>query len=157
MPPSPPASAPLTGVAAPAYGLDGCQAQVIQDLMNISIGWPCGRGDKVHVFDDTCDSNDVSHVMTHVIPFDLADTRKRDWPTVDSAFKHHELTHIYQQVCATGLSNMLGLRLPVPSMLKVPMWESLATGHSDDKYVLDGIKFGFPLHYTGPILNRPKL
>lgn len=39
-------------------------------------------------------------------------------------------------------------------MLNVPVWQSIATGHHDDAYVLDGIKFGFPLHYTGPALYR---
>lgn len=34
---------------------------------------------------------------------------------------------------------MLGLRIPVPSMLKVSVWEALATGHIDDNYVLDGL------------------
>lgn len=34
-------------------------------------------------------------------------------------------------------------------------FDDVITHEHDDEYVLDGIKFGFPLHYTGPILDRP--
>lgn len=49
---------------------------------------------------------------------------------------------------------MLGLRIPVPSQLKTHVWESLGTGHDDDQYVIDGVRYGFPLHYGGPPLAR---
>lgn len=54
----------------------------------------------------------------------------------------------------SGLPNMLYARIPVPSQLHYQVWEDMATGHEDDRYVLDGIKYGFPLHYAGPILDR---
>lgn len=39
-------------------------------------------------------------------------------------------------------------------MVNFSAWRASATGHHDDTYVLDGIRFGFPLHYTGPPLHR---
>lgn len=80
--------------------------------------------------------------------------RKKYWPTVNPAIQSCELSQIYQVVRDSGLPNMLGARIPVPSMLNFSAWRSAATGHADDSYVLDGIRYGFPLHYTGPPLYR---
>lgn len=50
---------------------------------------------------------------------------------------------------------MLAHHEPVPSQLKCHAWHAIATGHTDDAYVLDGVSFGFPLHYVGLPMARP--
>lgn len=131
--------------------------------MNISIEWPRGRGQACQSLDDTdeslpdlCDFHLVANGdgQSYPTPYDLAPTRRREWPSIAAGINSCELFNIYLQVRATGLPNMLGPRIPVPSMLNIPAWQAVATGHHDDAYVLDGVRFGFPLHYTGPALAR---
>lgn len=133
------------------------------EIMNVSIDWPVGRGDRPYYLDESAQSADEGTILhmctapmplTQVTPHDLAPARKRDWPQVYPAITDCHLFEIYTRVHETGLPNMIGLRLPVPSMLNFAAWHSVATGHADDLYVLDGIKFGFPLHYVGPALLR---
>lgn len=151
LPPPPPPAAPV----------EGQYTQALLDLMCISIERPFGRGDKPHLFDYTCDSlcdtsvcDDLPPADVVPTPFDLAPSRKRDWPRVDPDYRSCHLLQIYQRVRDSGLANMIGLRIPVPSVLNYPAWRSAATGHPDDTYVLDGVRFGFPLHYVGPPLYR---
>lgn len=131
--------------------------------MNISIGCLRGRGSKPHPLDDSddsvtyhdvCDSSISDADSVQVTPFDLAPSRRRHWPSVNPEIDCLGLLSIYRQVRESGLPNMLGCRIPVPSMLNFSVWDSVATGHHDDRYVLDGIRFGFPLHYMGPPLHR---
>lgn len=130
--------------------------------MNISIEWPRGRGQVSPPLDETgefppedFDTSIVdTHHPTYLTPSELAPSRKKEWPNISPHIASCELFQIYQRLRATGLPNMMGLRIPVPSMLNIHIWESSATGHQDDAYVLDGIRFGFPLHYTGPALYR---
>lgn len=42
----------------------------------------------------------------------------------------------------------------VPSGLDIDKWTNLATGHDYDNIVLNGIKYGFSLQYTGPPLQE---
>lgn len=131
--------------------------------MNISIDWPRGRRNTQYFLNETCESfcdsddnngSDGESPVAYPTPADLAQSRKRDWPIVNPMLEQCELFQIYSQVRDSGLPNMQGCRIPVPSMLDIAAWKAVATGHHDDKYVLDGIQFGFPLHYTGPPLLR---
>lgn len=141
---------------------------VLGDLMNISIDWPYGRGNakepRVELDDEICDES-VDFMCTeldnggscHVDmdPYVLAPGRAADWPHVRNDELHNDLLQIYQRVRDSGLPNIVGCRIPVPSQLNPPAWKSVATGHPEDRYVIDGICFGFPLHYVGPALPRP--
>ena len=40
--------------------------------------------------------------------------------------------------------------MEVPSGLNRPAWKDIATGHPHDEIVLDGVHYGFSLHYHGP-------
>lgn len=141
-----------------ALQADDDELHAVSEIMNISIEWPRGRGYSSQPFDDTCESiSDDNNTDTaphdtdsvYLTPFDLARSRRGDWPTVDPAIEICELLSIYQQVRDSGLPNMLGLRIPVPSLLKVSAWQAVATGHPDDNYVLDGIV------WLPPPLHRP--
>lgn len=132
--------------------------------MNISIDWPLVQPVAIPLKFQTLDESahdisiggafdDVPHACPR--PHDLAGQRQTTWPDVHEWAQSNELLRIYTQVKQSGLPNMIGARIPVPSQLKTQVWRAIATGHPDDEYVLDGICFGFPLHYTGPALGRP--
>lgn len=133
--------------------------------MNVSIEWPSGRGarnlpddiENVSLSQDfsVCDITDVAPDDPVTDPYLIAPSRKEQWPEVNHEFTSIELFQIYDRVRQTGLPNMLAHRGIVPSQLKHPAWHATATGHLDDAYVLDGVMFGFPLHYAGPPMSRP--
>lgn len=132
--------------------------------MNVSIDWPKGRGHIDEPVDESfgsfgeCDAQegiDQHPVTAELDPYVLAPSRRDNWPELRDGMGGTTLLHIYSAVRQTGLPNMLGLRLPVPSQLNISAWQAAATGHHDDSYVLDGVRFGFPLHYAGPPLRRP--
>lgn len=85
----------------------------------------------------------------------LAPSRKEKWLQVRPDALDNPLLKIYDCVREPGLPNMLASCISVLSQLNYLVWESVATGHFDDRYILDGIRFGFPLHYAGPMLDRP--
>lgn len=132
--------------------------------MNVSIDWPGGRemrptpdGDESNGTNTSLEVLDVEgNEHEHLVPepWELAASRQQDWPDIKPEFGHIELLAIYQRVKETGLPNMLKARVTVPTQLSVGTWDCLATGHPDDSYVSDGVRFGFPLHYTGPPIYR---
>lgn len=135
---------------------DRQESEAVADIMNVSIDWPVGRDLRPQPNNDSIDSVcDIStfdvtvcaEIDSPVTPIDLAESRKREWPNIMYGAIHHPLLDIYRRVRDTGLPNR-------PSMLNYPTWRSVATGHPDDDYILDGIRFGFPLHYVGPALWR---
>lgn len=137
----------------------------IADIMNVSIEWQEGRSgrSKIHsslnlsMSDQSmvCDTSQVDCEQSVCDPYALASSRKEQWPKVRDEFMSIQLFQIYSRVQQTGLPNMLECRQRVPSQLRRPAWHGIATGHHDDRYVIDGIEFGFPLHYTGPTMGRP--
>lgn len=126
----------------------------VRDIMNVSIDWPQGREQRDEIFDisweSACDlqieDTEAECLSTELDPYVLASNRRIEWPCVREEALDSPLLKIYDCVRKTGLPNMLGLRIPVPSQLHYQAWVAAATGHSDDAYVLDGIHFGFPLH-----------
>lgn len=61
-----------------------------------------------------------------------------------------DLSHIYNQVKSTGLPNVMGARVPLPTNLNIPVWEYELRGIDEDSELLSMIKYGFPLGYAGP-------
>jgi len=57
---------------------------------------------------------------------------------------------IYNAVTATGLHNVVGARIQLPSNLNFKCWENMAIGYKDAK-VVDHLKYGFPANYQGII------
>lgn len=89
-----------------------------------------------------------------VISSSVVQDRLASWPCpTPSALELYPVLKIYDVVRRTGMPNMLSARIPVPSGLIHHAWESFSTGHPDDPFVLDGIKYGFPLQYVGPKLS----
>lgn len=140
------------------------ECQAIGEIMNVSIEWPKGRGDSYQPEEQSMDSfiadiqiqdQHVDSYSCELDPFVLALDRKRDWPNVSNYASHIPVFQIYQRVRDSGLPNMLSVRAPVPSQLKTSVWESLRTGHPDNQYVIEGVRYKFPLHYVGPPLARP--
>lgn len=120
--------------------------------MNESIDWPPGRECTEEPFDvswesahtslnDDTDDFQATDVVTD--PHVLAHSRSVDWPRVREGVAHNPLLKIYDVVRETGLPNMLGSRIPVPSQLNYKAWAAAATGHDDDAYVLDGVEMAF--------------
>lgn len=86
---------------------------------------------------------------------EIAQYRASAWPDVSNRVPINETLDIYKEVKTTGVPNMCGARRRVPSLLNHSVWEAISTGHDDDALVLDGVKYGFPLQYEGPTLQRP--
>ena len=72
---------------------------------------------------------------------------------------HHAPKHVvteYESVVAKRCVNREGARCTLKSGLNFEAWDAIQTGHESDKLVLDGIRYGFPLQYTGgPIYVDP--
>lgn len=84
----------------------------------------------------------------------LANKRVHTWPFASDEFAGHPTECIYSSVRSFDTSNETGAWIPVPTGLDTGKWENIATGHSDDSVVLNGIKYGFSLQYTGPALHE---
>ena len=84
-------------------------------------------------------------------PCKLAVDRATHWPAPAALGDHYsDLAYVYSVVKSTGVPNSLSARLKIQSRLNVPVWHDIATGHSDDIIVLDGITYGFLSQYWGP-------
>lgn len=63
------------------------------------------------------------------------------------------LRSAYKSVRESGLPNMVKQRVVLPSTLHHGVWDSMAMGHEDDSFILDAIRYGFPLQYVGPRIS----
>lgn len=82
----------------------------------------------------------------------LASFKRETWPRPSQEFSQHHVADIYEQVRDLGIPNEVGARIPITSKLKPQVWLNESTGHPDDSIVLQGVRFGFSLQYTGPPL-----
>lgn len=73
---------------------------------------------------------------------------RANWPELTVQYPD-TLLAIYQTVRASGTYNVLQARIPLPSLLKYANWEAAATGHIDDPWIIDLVRFGFPLQFKG--------
>lgn len=132
--------------------------------MNVSVEWGLGRVDRskppAH-----WDSSELHNSSVTVLggqeydgdtptPQALAEARRQAWLYVRDELRSVPLLKIYELVRQSGLPNMLAVCHIVPSQLRHSAWNQIATGHSQDSYVLGGIMYGFPLHYIGQALSR---
>lgn len=138
------------------------------DILNISVSESGPHIDRVIAYEpfihhQNCESYsdlEVSPPAAHsdchdltVISSSVIRDRLDTWPSpTHSALEKFPILKIYDAVRKSGVPNMLSARIPVPSQLRLDVWNSHATGHSDDRFVLDGINYGFPLQYVGPKL-----
>lgn len=70
---------------------------------------------------------------------------RRDWPSLVDTDR--ETLAIYDRVKNSGTYNALALREELPSILRYDNWERAKTGHPDDDWVVDLVRFGFPLQF----------
>lgn len=79
-------------------------------------------------------------------------------PECRSTFKEGTIpawaVHVYNKVSESGVPNMMGACIILPSTLMFLQWEKIMTGHPDERWLLAGMKYGFPLQYTGEALNN---
>ena len=64
------------------------------------------------------------------------------------------MASVYTTVRNTGLPNVLQARVPIQTGLNISAWEEMTTGHQDDSWVLQCLKYGFPIQYTGGPINN---
>ena len=99
--------------------------------------------------------DDVSSTPHHnsdnyIHPADLAESRRAEWPApVAIVDNYPRLASIYSLVRDTGLPNAMQSRLPLPTNLNVQCWINIATGHTDDDIVIEGVMYGFHSQYWG--------
>lgn len=136
--------------------------------MNISLSDPQSHIDRViddpayHVADlelsnhDCHDSRSLapqSFDSTTLLSPHIVSDRIQTWPSPSAqALQQSALFRTYIKVRDSGMPNMYAARIPVPSSLCHDVWKQWASGHSDDRFVLDGIRYGFPMQYIGPKL-----
>ena len=71
------------------------------------------------------------------------------WP-FPSPMMNAETAYIYDAVKTTGRHNHEHARITLPTALNSDMWAKEATGHAQDHMVLQGVRYGFPIQYSGP-------
>lgn len=81
--------------------------------------------------------------------YDQVKAQRAHWPAINQQ-PGVEMLCIYDVVRESGTYNVLGARIEVNSLLRLEEWEKAATGHIDDQWLLQLIRFGFPLQYLGP-------
>lgn len=133
--------------------------------MNISIDPPQGRAHvpppdisnasiDLEALDESGEKDQICPGSSDIHPIHLAQNRIEYWPDVEPTISSCPILDIYTAVKSWGLPNMLGPRIPVPSPLKFQAWKDIATGHIHDSFILDGVRYGFPIQYTGPPIYR---
>ena len=76
------------------------------------------------------------------------------WPTTTIK---EQCLDIYNEVKLKGTFNVIGARREVNSLLKYSNWEKYTTGHSDDNWIVQLVRFGFPLQYVGPPVEQKEI
>lgn len=98
------------------------------------------------------DSQNIPDCQNHsgadrMNPFLIANERTMTWPHIDPALGH--ITTIYNKVKATGLPNSLGAKIILDSSIRFDNWRALSSAHPIDEWLLQMLRYGFPLQYTG--------
>ena len=69
-------------------------------------------------------------------------------PSLQPFYTVHEAVELSNQVVASGKSNAAGLKIEVKSGMNIPAWKMLMKGHKDEKLIIDGLSYGWPLNWT---------
>ena len=103
---------------------------------------------------DTYDIELQSQTARTPVLVDTAHSIK-DWP-YPSIHLSSKQADMYEAVRLAGVPNHEGPRITMETGLNIQEWEASATGHIDDKWILDAIQFGFPIQYVGPACYEPQ-
>ena len=71
------------------------------------------------------------------------------WPFPGMAV-NADTAHTYDAIKGTGAHNHEKAKILLKTTLDIGAWQKEATGHIDDRMVIEGIKYGFPIQYNGP-------
>lgn len=80
--------------------------------------------------------------------------REHAWPWLSNSADQLPALAIYTACREKAAYNILGPRLHVPTRNNMDAWNSRATGHEDDGWIIDCISMGFPMQYSGPALHN---
>ena len=80
----------------------------------------------------------------------------RSWP-YPAQVLHTDQAQAYERAISAELNNDPSMRPVITTSLKLDRWHAHATGHTDDGWILDAIKHGFPIQYSGPPRFEPPL
>lgn len=113
--------------------------------------------DAVGQLDDPVTSED--HSVFHSfditqIKDEIAKERGTCWPRLTEAAAKIKSLHAYEACYHATAYNVLGPRVQLSTNNNMMAWQDNTTGHRDDKWLLECVKFGFPMQYRGPALNN---
>lgn len=74
--------------------------------------------------------------------------KRKDWPNLSRPASTYSL-RLYEEVKRSGTYNVFAVRKEVKSGLNYQNLEAMKTGHMDDDWLVDLVRFGFPLQYRG--------
>ena len=61
-----------------------------------------------------------------------------------------EAARLYDVTRSANKVNHEGPKQYIPTDLVINQWDAVATGHLDENWILDAIRYGFPIQYSGP-------
>ena len=119
---------------------------------------PVGVEPDVTELEDTQRYVDSTHISTASMNAHQHQNANFDcygnWP-FPSMEVGHQTALIYDRVRAVGIPNYKGAMIPLPTPLVPDAWQAEATGHPDDDWITKGVRYGFPIQYTGgPSYNK---
>lgn len=80
--------------------------------------------------------------------------RKDKWPRLTQAAATINVLKPYIACQAAGTHNVLGPRIEIKTGIKIEAWTELATGHPDDQWLIQCLRYGFPMQYRGPPIHN---
>ena len=83
-------------------------------------------------------------------------TANRTWPFPAPSLPP-DLADMYEQAIEARSKDDPGIRPIINTALRLDEWEACRTGHDDDDWILDAIRHGFPIQFTGPPCYDPPL
>lgn len=105
---------------------------------------------------DACDEKSAPVICFNLTQtkIDVARERHDCWPRLTAAAAKVPFLRIYEACRGAAAYNLLGPRKPIKTCNNVRAWEDYSTGHSDDKWLIECITYGFPLQYRGPPIHN---
>ena len=94
-----------------------------------------------------------AHLGPDVLKHDIPHHRTYSGVWYPRPFVSHlvpdEYCRVYDAAVAGRAANHTSAKVVVPSRLNIDMWKHYTTNHQEDRLVIDGITYGFPLQYMG--------
>ena len=101
------------------------------------------------------ETGDVQMDFTSHCQLTKADARASEHRPYPTGVMHSDHARLYEAACEWELSHPGTQGVYVPTNLKIKEWEIRATGHQDDIWIIEALKYGFPVQYKGPPRYEP--